>query len=441
MCGREDSNLHPRGDRDLNPARLPIPPRPRGRHTTEVWAARREPLPRAQGTPGYSRPVPKPPAAPPPATPDTPASNRNPSPTTADAADTTAQVAERIRYLDEVMAEIDAEVRKRRASGDLPAGLERELDELFLEFSPLGLKGRARLRETLSLVDGSAYVDIAVPTASNKAVGSYIKRAVRKGLGWYMNFIVTQIVKFAWSVSRMFHVVVDHIEDLEATVETHRSPDLPAAVVPSTHTGATWWATAVAAALASVPDRVVVGDCGDGSLVEVLVAAGVDAYGVDPSELALEPALDRGVDVRAESILGHLDVVSNEALGGIVLTGSVQWLRPNEREHLLDLVSSRIMVDGVLALHSASPESWASAVSPVVRDLAPGRPLHSETWTHLLSSRGFSVTATVSGGADRRLTHVSSGATDGAAVNAAIDTINELLLGPTEFLVVATRVR
>lgn len=364
-----------------------------------------------------------------------------PAPADGGNVDTATDVADRIRYLDEVMAEIDAEVRKRRASGDLPAGLERELDELFLEFSPVGLQGRARLRETLSLVDGSAYVDIAVPTASNKAVGSYIKRAVRKGLGWYMNFIVAQIVKFAWSVSRMFHVVVDHIEDLEATVEAHRSPDLPAAVVPAAHTGATWWAPAAAEALASVTDRVVVGDCGDGSLVEVLGAAGVDAYGVDPSDLALEPALDRGVDVRAESVLDHLDVVSGEALGGIVLTGSVQWLRPNEREHLLDLVSSRIMVDGVLVLHSTSPEAWAGAASPVVRDLAPGRPLHPETWTHLLGTRGFSVTATVRGGDDRRLAHVGSGATDAATVNAAIDAINELLLGPTEYLVVATRVR
>ena len=312
--------------------------------------------------------MPTPPSAPSPETPGAPV--QDPLPGAADGAERTDDVVERIRYLDEVMEEIDAEVRRRRASGDLPAGLERELDELFLEFSPVGLQGRARLRETLSIVDGSAYVDIAVPTASNKAVGSYIKRAVRKGLGWYMNFIVTQIVKFAWSVSRMFHVVVDHIEELEATVEAHRSPDLPAAVVPASRTGTTWWAPAAVAALDSVPDRVVVGDCGDGSLVEVLVAAGVDAYGVDPSELALEAALDRAVDVRAESILGHLDVVTGEALGGIVLTGSVQWLRPNERQHLLDLVSSRIMIDGVLVLHSASPASWATVGSPVVRDLS-----------------------------------------------------------------------
>ena len=36
----------------------------------------------------------------------------------------------------------------------------------------MGLQGRARLRETLALVDGSAYVDIAVPVDSQKAVGS-----------------------------------------------------------------------------------------------------------------------------------------------------------------------------------------------------------------------------------------------------------------------------
>ncbi len=350
-------------------------------------------------------------------------------------------MAERIRYLDEVMAEIDAEVRRRRASGDLPAGLEAELDELFLEFSPVGLQGQARLRETLSLVDSSAYVDIAVPTASNKAIGSYIKRFTRKALGWYMNFIVAQIVKFAWSVSRMFHVVVDHIEELEAAVETHRSPDLPVGVVGAAHPAGAWWADDAAGALRGVTDRVLVADCGDASLVESLLAQGNDAYGVDPSDLALEPALDRGVDVRAEAALAHLDVVAAEALGGIALTGSVQWLRPNEREHLLDLVSTRLAVGGTLVLHSTTPEGWASSAPPVVRDLAPGRPLHAETWAHLLASRGFTVTGTVRGGADRRLERVAAGSSDAETVNAAIDTINDLLLGPTEYLVVATRER
>jgi hypothetical protein len=132
------------------------------------------------------------------------------------------------------MAEIEArggaEVKRRRTPrrATCPAGdLERELDELFLEFSPVGLHGKARLRETLALVDGSAYVDIAVPVESQKAVGGYIKRLIRKSLNWYIGFIVHQIVKFAWAVSRMFHVVVDHIEDLEAAVDSQRTPSCP----------------------------------------------------------------------------------------------------------------------------------------------------------------------------------------------------------------------
>ncbi len=305
----------------------------------------------------------------------------------------------------------------------------------------MGLHGRGRLRETLTLVDGSAHVDIAVPVESQKMVGSYVKRLIRQGLGWYMGFIVHQIVKFAWAVSRMLHVVVDHIEDLEATVEAHRSPDLPPDVVPRTEPGHTWWADAAVTALGGAPGRVVHADCGDGSLVAALVDAGVDAYGIDPSETAIEPALDRGLDVRTETVLGHLDVVSDEVLGGLVLSGSVQWLRPNEREQLVDLAASRLTPDGVLVLHSTTPESWSAAVAPMVRDLAPGSPIHAETWTHLLGCRGFRVDPLKTGGVDRRLARVSTPGPDADALNATIDTINELLLGPGEYLVVATRER
>ncbi len=339
------------------------------------------------------------------------------------------------------MSEIDAEVRRRRASGDLPAGLEQELDELFLEFSPVGLHGKARLRETLSLVDRSAYVDIAVPVASQKMVGTYVKRLIRKSMGWYIGFIVHQIVKFAWSVSRMLHVVVDHVEDLEAAVEVQRTPPLPATVVPATDPGATWWASEAVAAVSSVKGRVLHADCGTGSLLDALVAAGLDAYGVDPVEAAVEVPVGRGLDVRAESLIDHLDVVADDALSGLVVTGSVEWLHPNERERLVRQVGSRLAVDGVLVLHSATPESWLGSTSPVISDLAPGRPLHAETWTRLLGDRGFRIDAVTYGGTDRRIDHVAPANPDAATLNAAIDAVNQSLLGPGEYLLVAVRER
>jgi len=76
-----------------------------------------------------------------------------------------------------------------------------------------------------------------------------------------------------------------------------------------------------------------------------------------------------------------------------------------------------------------------------VRDLAPGRPLHPETWNHVLAIRGFTVEATVAGGDDRSIAHVGEDTPDSATVNAAIDAINHLLLGPAEYVVVATRER
>jgi len=339
------------------------------------------------------------------------------------------------------MADIDAEVRRRRASGDLPAGLERELDELFLECSPVGLHGKDRLRETLALVDGSAYVDVAVPTESQKAVGSYVKRLIRKSMGWYIGFIVHQIVKFAWSVSRMFHVVVDHVEDLEAAVETQRTPELPASAVPRTVPGTAWWSAEAVAAMKGVKGRVLQGECGGGELLDALIASGIDAYGVDTDDIAIESAVERGLDVRAESVLGHLGVVADEALSGLILTGSIQWLHPNERGRLVTLATSRVAVDGVLVVHSATPEAWLADSSHVVSDLAPGRPLHAETWVHLIEDHGFRQVNLTFGGEDRRLKPVADTNNDAATINAAIDALNALLLGPSEYLLVAVRER
>lgn len=349
--------------------------------------------------------------------------------------------ADRALYLAEVMADIDAEVKRRRASGDLPAGLERELDELFLEFSPVGMQGKARLRETLALVDGAAYVDIAVPVLSNKAIGVYIKRLIRKSTSWYMSYVVHQITRFAWSVSRVLHLVVDHIDDLEATVDSLRAPELPESAVPVVDTGTSWWAPTAIESVRGVSGRVLHAECGNGSLVEALVGAGIDAYGVEPSEVTVEPGIERGLDVRADSVLDHLQVVSEEALGAIIISGSVQWLHANDRQRLVQLASSRLAVGGVLVLQSITPEAWQRSAPSLVTDLAPGRPLHAATWSHLLAGQGVESVAVHAGGDDRRLAQVSGSNGDAAAINAVIDAVNELVLGPAEYVLVAARER
>jgi len=359
----------------------------------------------------------------------------------ASAADQPAdQPADAAAYLAGVMVEIDAEVARRRASGELPPALERELDELFLEFSPLGARGSARLRETLALVDGAAYVDTAVPVASQKAAGAYVKRGIQKATGWYMNYVVHQVTRFSWSVSRMLHVLVDHVEDLEQAVDGLRPPDVDLSAVPVAAPSGAWWASLVVEALTGIRGRVVHGDCGDGSLVEALVAAGVDAYGLDPHDDAAEAVAIRGLDARGGRLLDHLEAVPEEALAAVVASGSVQWLSPSERDRFVVLAASRLAVGGILCLHSASPIGWERSCPPVVADLAPGRPLHPETWEHLGARHGLRLRAVHQGGAAERIV-VGEGVPSSDALDALISVVNDRLLAPGEYLLVAERVQ
>jgi hypothetical protein len=272
-------------------------------------------------------------------------------------------------------------------------------------------------------------------------VGGYVKRFIRKSLNWYIGFIVHQIVKFAWAVSRMFHVVVAHVEDLEVEVAAQRVPELPSSAVPVVDPGSGWWAVEAVATMTGVRGRVLHADCGNGSLVDALMAAGVDAYGVDPSDPVIEPAVERGLDVRAESVLDHLEVVADEALSGLVLSGSVQWLHPNQRDRLVKMAASRLAIDGVLVLYSASPESWMATTSHVMSDLAPGRPLHADTWSHLLGQHGFRTPSVTFGGQDHRIEPVAADNPAAEALNATITAVNAHLLGPGEYLLTAVRER
>ena len=94
-----------------------------------------------------------------------------------------------------------------------------------------------------------------------------------------------------------------------------------------------------------------------------------------------------------------------------------------------------------LVLHSATPESWAAVSSPLLADLAPGRPLHAETWSHLFGLHGLRSSAVYEGGEDHRIAPVGGANPDAGAINAAIEVVNRRLLGPGEYVLVAVRER
>jgi hypothetical protein len=294
-------------------------------------------------------------------------------------------------YVAQVMAEIEEEVRLRRASGDLPPKLERELDELFLAHSPVAGRG-GDLTEALRMVDAATFIDPVVPVESQRAAGAYVKKGMRSLLLWYLGWITHQISQFASAVSRTLHIIDGRLKELERQVEVQRVPHAGVITFSGDQAGA-WWVGPAVDAVAGARGRILHAASGDGWLVAKIVEAGGDAYGVDPRANIAERGMLGIADLRGEELDDHLRAVAPAGLAAIVLSGVVDGMGSGQRSQLLTLIATRLAPGGTLVIHSLSRSAWDAPDAPFEADLAPGRPLRPDTWCHLLVEGGYRATA------------------------------------------------
>ena len=198
-------------------------------------------------------------------------------------------------YVAQVMAEIEEEVRLRRASGDLPPKLERELDELFLAHSPVAGRG-GDLTEALRMVDAATFVDPVVPVDSERAAGAVVKKGMRTLLLWYVGWITHQVSQFASAVSRTLHIVEGRLKELERKVEVQRVPSAGVVEFPALHGADAWWVEpAVEAVDAGARAASCTPPAATGGWCSQIIAAGGDAYGVDPRTNLVDQGVLDGV--------------------------------------------------------------------------------------------------------------------------------------------------
>ncbi|HEX4126853.1 MAG TPA: methyltransferase domain-containing protein [Acidimicrobiales bacterium] len=314
-------------------------------------------------------------------------------------------------YVEQVMAEIAEEVRLRRASGDLPPKLERELDELFLAHSPVAGRG-GDLGDALRMVDAATFFDPVVPVESERAAGAVVKKGMRSILLWYVGWLTHQMSQSASAVSRALHIVDDRLQALERQVDGQRVPAAGIIEFTGLHDADAWWVEPAVAAVAKAPGRVLHVACGDGWLVRRVTAAGGDAYGVDPRPRVIDTAALGSIDLRGEPIGEHLRAVASAGLGAVVLSGTVEGMAAAERSRLLAAVGTRLAPGGTLVVHSVTRQTWEAPDAPPEVDLAAGRPLRPESWCTLLRQSGYEADAqTGPGGGDFLVTAVLSALT------------------------------
>lgn len=295
-------------------------------------------------------------------------------------------------YVEQVMAEIAEEVRLRRASGDLPPKLERELDELFLAHSPVAGRG-GDLGDALRMVDAATFIDPVVPVESERAAGAVVKKGMRSVLLWYVGWLTHQMSQSASAVSRALHIVDDRLQDVERQVEGQRVPAAGVIEFPGLVRVDAWWVETAVGAVAKAPGRVLHAACGDGWLVRRVMAAGGDAYGVDPRSRLVDAAELGTLDLRGEPLGEHLRAVAAAGLGGVVLSGIVDGMAGAERGQLLAAIGTRLAPGGTLVIHSVTAHAWGAGDAPPEADLAAGRPLRAQTWCSVLAQSGYEAVA------------------------------------------------
>jgi hypothetical protein len=309
----------------------------------------------------------------------------------------------------EVVAEIEAQVSQLRAAGQVPPGLEDELDRCFEDVAEVSL---AAVGKAMSGVSGPATDPIAgsagpmslaqlrkqATPAARKLLGPSFRRLERRGaLG---------LARLGEAASIRAHVTADHLERLAARspwasrlLSAARPGEAAMSAAGTTHPSIegpllAWVLERLSAAAPKeareVPGLVLHAECGDGRVVEALAARGLDARGADPRSPV---RADGDTRIVAAGALEYLGATLSGTLDGLLLTGVVDRLRPGEGRALAQLAARCLAPGGVVVLVSARPEAVV-AMDPVAADLAHGRPLHPVTWCHLLARYGLSVLAT-----------------------------------------------
>ncbi len=142
-------------------------------------------------------------------------------------------------------------------------------------------------------------------------------------------------------------------------------------------------------------DVVLVGESGEGALVGSLRRAGRQVVGVEPrgasvwrSSGSLAADGEAGPTIVFSDVLPYLTTVPDGGVGGVILVGCPDRLDLVGKVRLLEQSLRAVRRGGTIVVLATDGAVWDRSLSIPERDLAPGRPLHPETWSLLLHRAG-----------------------------------------------------
>jgi hypothetical protein len=288
--------------------------------------------------------------------------------------------------LRKLAAEIEAEVRARRAAGDYPPGFEDELDALFDRYAPPEVN--EDFDAALERAEDLSLINPVLPVASRNPILGVVKRTVAKLIAWYHSFIAQQVGTLAGAINNALGLLYTRVRNLERTTGDVRAQRAVMARIPA-HRDDAAWQSIVVDSLRGREGRVAVVHCGRGALLEGLGEAGVDAYGIEPRRGDADEARSLGFDVRIDDGIPHLESVGEGALSGLVVRGLSERSMVSELVSLVASAHDALAEGAPILVCSLRRNAWGHGDTLVEADLVAGRPLEAESWVHLLGEYGF----------------------------------------------------
>lgn len=183
--------------------------------------------------------------------------------------------------------------------------------------------------------------------------------------------------------------------------------------------------------------------CGAGDLLRLLAARGVDARGVDSDTESVRLAVSQGLAVEEADALDALAAEDASSLGVLVLIQVVEHLPPQRLVELIALAADKLRPGGLLVAETINPASLYVYSHALYLDPTHTTPIHPLYLSFLCQEAGFAAVDVQHRSVppvDEQLSPVTGAdpeLVDG--VNRTITRLNDLLFGPQDYVVLATR--
>lgn len=129
--------------------------------------------------------------------------------------------------------------------------------------------------------------------------------------------------------------------------------------------------------------------CGRGEMLELLVAAGYDAIGVDMDSDMVELCREKGLSVVQDDAIHFLSKTDDDSLRGIFCAQVVEHLLTSELEELVELSYRKLLPSAVLVIETINPRSLFALGNSFFADVSHVRPVHPETMRFICEQIGF----------------------------------------------------